>query len=157
MSEFVECQNCGRTFFAENLECPYCRNRDADDEDDDLDAARAAGGGMHRLLFAGFVVVLLVIVALALASMRRTAAGPVWFILGAEAGLAAVDAIGLLQRRRWARQLAIAFILANAGLAILAMTLRGRAASLGWGPGPLALLLFLVPFFSPQARERFSR
>lgn len=24
MSEFVECQNCGRRFFAENLDCPYC-------------------------------------------------------------------------------------------------------------------------------------
>ena len=24
MSEFVECQNCNRRFFAENLDCPYC-------------------------------------------------------------------------------------------------------------------------------------
>ena len=27
MSEFVECQNCGRSFFAENLDCPYCGNQ----------------------------------------------------------------------------------------------------------------------------------
>jgi hypothetical protein len=32
VSEFVECQNCGRRFFAENLECPYCAGtQDVDD------------------------------------------------------------------------------------------------------------------------------
>lgn len=24
MSEFVECQNCGKQYFSENLDCPYC-------------------------------------------------------------------------------------------------------------------------------------
>jgi len=31
VSEFVTCQNCGRRFFAENLECPYCSGQDVDD------------------------------------------------------------------------------------------------------------------------------
>jgi uncharacterized membrane protein YvbJ len=30
MSEFVECQNCGRRFFAENLDCPYCGGQSDD-------------------------------------------------------------------------------------------------------------------------------
>jgi uncharacterized OB-fold protein len=32
MSEFVECQNCGKTYFSENLDCPYCSDtQDVDD------------------------------------------------------------------------------------------------------------------------------
>ena len=32
MSEFVECQNCGKKFFAENMDCPYCSDKqDIDD------------------------------------------------------------------------------------------------------------------------------
>ena len=47
--------------------------------------------------------------------------------------------------------------LGNAILGILGTLDRGPARRLVWGPGPLVLVLFLVPFFSPQARERFRR
>jgi hypothetical protein len=156
VSEFVECQNCGRKFFAENIECPYCR-----DEQVDWERAFEEGGhepgGIYRFLFAGFGVVLVLVVILALAALRRTPLGPAWWMLVLQAGLAATDAVGLWRRRHWARQLAIAFILGNAALGLLALWQRGQAGVLVWGPGPLVLLIFLVPFFSPQARERFNR
>ncbi len=156
MSEFVECQNCGRKFFAENIECPYCRDEQVDWERA-VETGQRPAGGIHRVLFAGFGVVLVLVAILALAAMRRTPLGPKWWILALQAGLAALDAVGLWQRRRWARRLAIGFILGNAVLGLVALVLRGQAGVLIWGPGPLALLIFLVPFFSPQARERFDR
>lgn len=156
MSEFVECQNCGRTFFAENIECPYCREAQLEDEHA-FDSGRREPGGIFRFLFAGFTVVLILVVIVALAALRRTPMGPAWWTLVLQAGVAAVDAVGLWQRRRWARRLAIAFILGNGALGLMALVQRGQTGVLVWGPGPLALLLFLVPFFSPQARARFDR
>ena len=156
MSEFVECQNCGRTFFAENIDCPYCRDEQETWEREREDGHHDAGG-IHRVLFAGFGVALALIAGLALTSLRRTPFGPGWLLLAFEAALAVLCLVGLWQRRRWARQLAIAFILANAVLGIIGMLDRGQTRWLAWGPGPLVLLLFLVPLFSPQARERYRR
>ena len=156
MSEFVECQNCGRTFFAENIDCPYCRDQQETWEREHEDGHHEAFG-IHRLLFAGFGVALVVTAGVALGSLRRTPFGPGSLLLASEAMLSVLCLIGLWQRRRWARRLAIAFILANAVLGIVGMLDRGQARWLAWGPGPLALLLFLVPFFSPQAREHFRR
>src|SRR5512145_1332270 len=100
MSEFVECQNCGRKFFAENIECPYCR-----DEQSEWEREQERGhhdvGGIHRVLFAGLGLVLLVIAGLALGSLRQVPFGPGWLLPGSEAALALTTAIGLWMRRRW--------------------------------------------------------
>ncbi|UCE03111.1 MAG: hypothetical protein JSW67_02645 [Candidatus Latescibacterota bacterium] len=158
MSEFVECQNCGRTFFAENIECPYCKGEPEAAEPRVIDPTpRDAGGRMFGILFRSFNMVLVGIVVLALIAVRRLPVGWTRTLLGLEATLAVILLFGLVQRRRWSRLMAILFILGNAALGVLGTVQRGQAGSLAWGPGPLALLLFLIPFFSQQARDRFSR
>lgn len=157
MSEFVECQNCGRRFFGENIECPYCR-----DEQEARERERAAhgpptGASLFSLLFASFHAVLAVIVVLSLLGLRHATPMPVRVFLVLEALAAALVLFGLVQRRHWARQAAIAFIVANAAIGLLGWLQRGALVALAWGPGPLALLLFLVPFCSQQARERYDR
>ena len=156
MSEFVECQNCGRTFFAENIECPYCRG----EQDERERTVPLHGGGpsfMYGVLFSSFMLVLLGVAIVSFLWMPRTPTGPPRFLLGLESLAAIVTLVGLAGRRRWGRLLAILFILANAALGVASLVLRGRAGTLAWGPGPAAMLLFLLPFFSPQARERYSR
>lgn len=155
MSEFVACQNCGRRFFAENTECPYCR-------DAQIEAERAAPPGaetgrLFRILFSSFHMVLVGIAVLSLLAVRRTPLGPGRLVLAAEATAAVVLLYGSLQRRRWARFGAIVFIACNALLGLLGLLQRGQASHLVWGPGPLALLVFLLPFFTAQARERYHR
>ncbi len=157
MSEFVECQNCGRRFFAENIECPYCWEQQVARERALEQQPQARGGQMFRLLFASFQLLLVVIVLVALFGLRRTAARPLQWLLCLEALGAGVAAFGLAQRRRWVRPFVIGFIVANAGLGIWGLVDRGSMRALAWGPGPLALLVFLVPFCSRQARERFDR
>lgn len=154
MSEFVECQNCGRTFFAENIECPYCR---AEPDEPPAGNARDTSGRMYGILFRSFNMVLVGIVVLSLIAVRRLPLGWARSLLGLEATLAVVLLVGLVKRKRWARPMAILFIAGNAALGVLGVMQRGQADSLAWGPGPLALLLFLVPFLSQQARDRFSR
>lgn len=167
VSEFVECQSCGRSFFAENLVCPYCRGGgEADDDADDVVSEaerflRRAGGrragtsGLYAVLFIGFELALVAIAVISLVALGRPRASQA--LLALEATAALVVLVGLVRRRRWGRSLAILFILVHAALGIAAVLGRGSAASLFWGPGPLALLLFLLPFLSPQARERFDR
>lgn len=155
MSEFVECQNCGRRFFGENIECPYCRDAQEAAERQQTSSERAGGGCVFRVLFGGFQGVLVLIVALALFGVRQSAPGRA--LLAVEAIAAATLLFGLAQRRRWARQATIVFIVANAALGLFGFLQRGPISALAWGPGPLALLLFLVPFCSREARERYHR
>ena len=64
MSEFVTCQNCGRRFFAENLECPYCSGGD---EVEDLIEEVSGIPQKRRLVFQRFRwLALLVLVAFVL-------------------------------------------------------------------------------------------
>jgi hypothetical protein len=156
MSEFVECQNCGRTFFAENIECPYCKGGPDDPNAVDV-APRDTSRRMFGILFRSFNMVLVGIVVLSLIAVRRLSVGWTRSLLGLDATLAVVLLVGLVKRKRWARPMAILFIIGNAALGLLSLMQRGQTESLAWGPGPLALLLFLVPFFSRQARDRFSR
>lgn len=161
MSEFVECQNCGRTFFAENIECPYCHGGGSADSDT-VEAAQELlradrGNRMFSTLFRAFNMVLFGITVVSLWAIGRPYPGSVRVVLGLECVTAVVLFFGSLQRRRWVRGAAIVFILANAALGVLSLVRGGRAGSLAWGPGPLVLLVFLIPFFSPQARERYWR
>ena len=161
VSEFVECQNCGRSFFAENIECPYCRGGGAEDPDvveaaTDVLQSRG-GGGMFGTLFRSFNMVLFGIAILALWAIGRPYPTGVRIVLGIECVAAATLFFGSLQRRRWVRGAAIAFIFANAALGVWALVRRGQSESLAWGPGPLVLLVFLIPFCSAQARERYWR
>ena len=48
MSEFVECQNCGRQFFAENLDCPYCGGQPEDLSDVDALMQEVSGVSPSR-------------------------------------------------------------------------------------------------------------
>lgn len=158
MSEFVECQNCGRRFFAENIECPYCHGEEPPEAERVVPIRRASGtGGLYDVLFGSFRLLMLGIAVLSFLSMSRAVLPATRMILGAEAILAMLTFVGLTRRKRWGRGLAIVVILGNALLGILDLLQRGQGRSLVWGPGPLALLLFLLPFLSPQARERFSR
>jgi hypothetical protein len=154
MSEFVECQNCGRRFFAENIECPYCR-----DEQEARARSRGpdSGDGMFRILFASFHVVLLFVALVSFLAARRVSLGPSHLILMLESTAALVTLLGLVQRRRWGRRAAIVFILANAVFGLAGLIWRGEAEALAWGPGPLALLVFLLPFLTAQARQRYCR
>lgn len=159
MSEFVECQNCGRTFFAENLECPYCRGGG---ETDPVEAARDVlssndGGGIYGTLFRAFNLVMFGIALLSLWAIGRPYSAGVRVILVLECVGAVALFFGSLQRRRWVRAGAIVFILFNAGLGLLSLLRDGRPETLAWGPGPLVLLVFLVPFLGRQARERYRR
>ena len=164
MSEFVECQNCGRKFFAENIECPYCKG--GADEPDGAESEGAApgarsrapaGGRLFQLFFSSFNTVVAGIALLSLVALPRRPMDATRALLGLEATVALVLLIGLAGRRRWARLLAILFILGNAGLGVTALVERGQADRLAWGPGPLVLLLFLAPFCTQQARDRFTR
>ncbi|MFQ5599418.1 MAG: hypothetical protein ACE5G2_02560 [Candidatus Krumholzibacteriia bacterium] len=158
MSEFVECQNCGRKFFAENLDCPYCSDEQEIAElIAEVGDERRSGGRMFGILFSSFKVVLIGIALLSFVAVSRTPFGTARTLQGLEATFAVVLFVGVVQRRRWARMLAIVFILVNAALGVVSLAQRGQASSLAWGPGPLALLLFLVPFLSRQARDHFSR
>jgi len=156
MSEFVECQNCGRRFFAENIECPYCR--DEQEAREQMRAQRpASGGSMFRLLFTSFYVVLVLVALLAFLAARRVPLGPGRLILMLESTAALLTLLGLVQRRRWGRRAAVGFILANAALGLAGLLWQGDTEILAWGPGPLVLLLFLLPFLTAQARERYRR
>ena len=165
MSEFVECQNCGRTFFAENIECPYCKGgaEEPDGESPEPGGpgsrgrATPSGGRLFHLFFSSFNVVVAGIALLSLVALRQRPMDAMRAVLGLEATVALVLLIGLAGRRRWARVLAILFILGNAGLGVTALVERGQAQRLAWGPGPLVLLLFLAPFCTQQARDRFTR
>lgn len=164
MSEFVECQNCGRTFFAENIECPYCRGGAEEEEQDagdgerlDLPPRDPSSGGMFRLILGALELVLGGVAILALLSLRSAPTSAGRWLLGLECAGALVTLGGLAARRRWGRLAAVLFILANAGMGIAAGLRRGEIDLLPWGSGPAAMLLFLLPLFSPQARERYSR
>jgi len=159
MSEFVECQNCGRKFFAENIECPYCKGgaEEPDGAAPGSGSRAPAGGRLFHLFFSSFNTVVAGIALLSLVALRRRPMDATRAVLGLEATVALVLLIGLAGRRRWARLLAILFILGNAGLGVTALVERGQAERLAWGPGPLVLLLFLAPFCTQQARDRFTR
>ena len=157
MSEFVECQNCGRRFFAENTECPYCRDAQIAAELARAAQPTASGGRMYRILFSSFHMVLAGITVMSLLAVRRTPLGPGRLVLALEATAAVVLLYGLLQRRRWARLGAIVFIIGNAALGLVGLLQHGQASHLAWGPGPLALLIFLLPLLTSQARERYHR
>jgi hypothetical protein len=165
MSEFVECQNCGRTFFAENIECPYCKGGAEEPDGESPESggpgsrrrATPSGGRLFHLFFSSFNVVVAGIALLSLVALRQRPMDAMRAVLGLEATVALVLLIGLAGRRRWARVLAILFILGNAGLGVSALVERGQAQRLAWGPGPLVLLLFLAPFCTQQARDRFTR
>ena len=165
MSEFLECQNCGRRFFAENTECPYCggeqeereRLREAQRRGPGLGQAPYAGGGMFPIMFASFQILLVGIAVLALFAIGRVALAPQRYALALEATGALGIVVGLWRRKRWARHGAVAFILANAAVGFLSLLQRGGVHALAWGPGPLALLIFLVPFCTRQAREHYDR
>ena len=161
MSEFVECQNCGRKFFAENTECPYCHGG-GPGESEPVEAAQdvlqsASDGGMVGRLFRAFNMVLFGIALVSLWALGRPHPTSVRVVLGLECIAAVALFFGSLQRRRWVRPGAVAFILANAALGLSALVRQGRPESLAWGPGPLVLLVFLIPFFSRQARQRYWR
>lgn len=159
MSEFVECQNCGKRFFAENIECPYCRGEDPpEDADRVVPIRRASGtGSLYGILFGSFRLLMLGIAVFSFLSLPRAQLPETRLYLGAEAIVAMLTFAGLTRQKRWGRTLAILFILGNSALGILDLVARGQGRSLVWGPGPVAMLLFLLPFLSPQARERFSR
>jgi hypothetical protein len=165
MSEFVECQNCGRTFFAENLDCPYCsKQQEAEDREERegrTGRARAgrsaAGGGVHGAIFGIFMLLLAGSAVLALLTLFASRPGMPRVVLGLEAAGAVATLAGLAARRRWGRALAVVFILGNGALGLAAAIARGQGDALAWGPGPAAFLLFLLPFLGPAARDRFSR
>lgn len=165
MSEFLECQNCGRRFFAENTECPYCggeqeereRLREAQRLTSRLGSAPYDSAGMFPIMFASFQMLLLAIAVLALFAIGRATVAPQRYALALEAAGALGVAIGLWRCKRWARYGAVLFILANAAVGFLSLLQRGGVHALAWGPGPLALLVFLVPFCTKQARERYDR
>jgi len=156
MSEFAECQNCGRRFFAENIECPYCRDEQEARAREQAQRP-ASGGGLFRLLFTTFHAVLLLVALLSFLAARRIPLGPGRLILMLECTAALVTLLGLVRRKRWGRWAAIGFILVNAALGLAGLVWRGETELLAWGPGPLALLIFLLPFLTAQARERYPR
>lgn len=170
MSEFVECQNCGRQFFAENLDCPYCGGAEEDPGEivEELlravtprgaapAPARATRSRIFAVLFHGFAAVTAALGIAALLSMPGAASGTSRALLGVEAGFAAATLAGVLQQRRWGRRMAIAFILWNAAQGAWSVWQATSGRTWGWGPIPGAILLFLWPFFTAHARERFTR
>ena len=170
MSEFVECQNCGRQFFAENLDCPYCGGGEEDPGtlvDELLRSvaprsapalqARAPQSRIFDVLFHGFAAVTAGLALAAVISWIQARAGTSRAMLAIEAAMAVVTLVGVVQRRRWGRSMAIAFILWNAVQGVWSAVQATSGHSLGWGPIPGAILLFLWPFFTAQARERFTR
>jgi hypothetical protein len=170
LSEFVECQNCGRRFLAENLDCPYCGGEDADDTATlvaDLmrtvapstaePPPRPPHAGIFDVLFIGFAVLAIAIAVWAALALVRTpgVASRLW--LGFAMLFAAGTAAGVIGRRRWARITAIAFIACGTALGVATLLATGVGPFVALGGGPVALLLFAWPFLSVQARERFRR
>jgi|CXWL01.1.fsa_nt_gi uncharacterized membrane protein len=170
MSEFVECQNCGRQFFAENLDCPYCGGGKEDPETlvEELlrsvaphrvpaPQSRAPQSRIFGVLFHGFAVATVGLALAAAISWVQARAGASRAMLALEAGMAVLTLVGVVQRRRWGRWLAVAFILWNAVQGVWSAVQTTSGHSLGWGPIPGAILLFLWPFLTAHARERFTR
>jgi len=112
---------------------------------------------MFRLLFTSFHAVLLLVALLSFLAARRVPLGSGRLILMLESTAALVTLLGLVRRKRWGRWAAIGFILANSALGLAGLIWRGETDILAWGPGPLALLIFLLPFLTAQARERYPR
>jgi hypothetical protein len=169
MSEFVECQNCGRSFFAENLDCPYCGGEDDDDAATMVtDLMRAVApstpapvprppGGLFDVLFAGFALLAAAIAVAAVIGFARARSAPSRAWLAFEAAFAVLTVAAVLGRRRWGRATAIAFIAWNTLWGLTPLLVSGARSFLVWGPSPAALLLFAWPFLSAQARDRFVR
>ncbi len=170
MSEFVECQNCGRQFYAENVDCPYCGGEETDSATLVTELMRtvapsttaaprtaASHGGLFAIMFYLFAVFVAVMGAVALAGAIRVQAVPARAMLAGEAGFAILTIAGVLSRRRWGRRVAIAFILWNAVIGLGAIVDRDRGGLFAWGPESGTFLLFLWPFLTRNGRERFSR
>lgn len=171
MSEFVECQNCGRQFFAENLDCPYCGGGGEEDPSSIVEellrtvaprstaatTPRATYSRIFAVLFHGFAAVTAALAIAAAWSLLRAPSVTSRVLLAVEALLAVATLAGVLQRRRWGRWLAIVFIVWNAGQGVWSVFQLTAGRTLGWGPIPGAILLFLWPFLTAHARERFSR
>ena len=162
MSEFLECQKCGKKYFADRMDCPYCE-READvaaaAPHDVVTPLRPAlaGGGMYGIILGSFQLLLIGIAVFSLIQLPRMRLPETRIFLVIQAVFALVTVAGMMQRRRWGLVLAILFVVANATAGLIALLRRGGAGGLAWGPGPLALLLFLIPLLSPQARQRYSR
>jgi len=162
VSEFLECQKCGRKYFADRMDCPYCE-READvaaaAPHDVVTPLRPAlaGGGMYGIILGSFQLLLIGIAVFSLIQLPRMRLPETRIFLVIQAVFALVTVAGMMQRRRWGLVLAILFVVANATAGLIALLRRGGAGGLAWGPGPLALLLFLIPLLSPQARQRYSR
>ena len=162
MSEFLECQKCGKKYFADRMDCPYCE-READvaaaAPHDVVTPLRPAlaGGGMYGIILGSFQLLLIGIAVFSLIQLPRMRLPETRIFLVIQAVFALVTVAGMMQRRRWGLVLAILFVVANAAAGLIALLRRGGAGGLAWGPGPLALLLFLIPLLSPQARQRYSR
>ena len=162
MSEFLECQKCGKKYFADRMDCPYCE-READiaaaAPHDVVTPLRPAlaGGGMYGIILGSFQLLLIGIAVFSLVQLPRMRLPETRIFLVIQAVFALVTVAGMMQRRRWGLALAILFVVANAAAGLIALLRRGGAGGLAWGPGPLALLLFLIPLLSPQARQRYSR
>ena len=170
MSEFVECQNCGRQFHAENLDCPYCGGEDTDPatmvtelmrtvapSTPAASRASASSGGLFAVMFHLFAIFVAFIGAVAFVGAVRVAAAPARAMLAAETAFAVLTMVGVLGRRRWGRRIAIAFILWNAAIGIGALVNHDRGGVVVWRPESIAFLLFLWPFLTRNGRERFSR
>jgi len=162
VSEFLECQKCGRKYFADRMDCPYCE-READvaaaAPHDVVTPLRPAlaGGGMYGIILGSFQLLLIGIAVFSLIQLPRMRLPETRIFLVIQAVFALVTVAGMMQRRRWGLVLAILFVVANATAGLIALLRRGGAGGLAWGPGPLALLLFLIPLLSLQARQRYSR
>ena len=162
MSEFLECQKCGKKYFADRMDCPYCE-READvaaaAPHDVVTPLRPAlaGGGMYGIILGSFQLLLIGIAVFSLIQLPRMRLPETRIFLVIQAVFALVTVAGMMQRRRWGLVLAILFVVANATAGLIELLRRGGAGGLAWGPGPLALLLFLIPLLSPQARQRYSR
>jgi hypothetical protein len=170
MSEFVECQNCGRQFHAENLDCPYCGGEDDDPATLVTELMRtvapattravstpAAHGGLFSIMFGLFAAFVAVVCAVALAGAVRVHATPARLMLALEAVFAMLTIAAMSSRRPWGRWVAIAFILWNTAIGVGALVERDRGGLFAWGPESSAFLLFLWPFLTRNGRERFSR
>jgi len=169
MSEFVECQNCGRKFFSENTVCPYCGGGGGSDDDDDAvtelmrtvvpstpgPARFHATSRIFDVLFHGFAVAVAVIALGCFLLLPGTAGKRL--PLAFEALFALVTFVGVVARRRWGLWLAIVFVVWTAALAIGSWIGTYGIVHFEWALGPAMILLFLYPLLSPQARDRFSR
>ena len=158
MSEFVQCQNCGKRFFAENLDCPYCKDTHSlQDLIDEVQGTRTPAHSMFAITVGTFNLLLAIITAFALVAAGRASLDRTRAALVLESGFALLVLVGLLRRRRWGRQAAVAFILLNASVGGIAVLSGGRLDALQWGAGPLMLLVFLVVFLGRPARQYLNR